>query len=373
MRVFAFTLMFAFANHTFSASLSNTQKLIQAINDSQSDNPPKIEDVLSYIGDERDPANINVRGNRGTTILMVAASSTLPVVLELLARGANVLLANKENVTPLFFAVMHNNILVTQALLDRGANIHRLDENKKNSALAIAAMNGNAAMVKLLIANGADVNHRNKNGKTPMYYAVKYDHLNVAKVLFHHDANITERDNLGRTWLIVAVSNGNTDVFLWLLEKAQREPAIFSDFVDAVDSLDCTALMYSAMEGYLHFIIFLMQNGANIHGSTSTEGTALDVAITYKEYSAAALLISCGVGCIFEHGNTHHLLPFTNIRKKNPMRMQAALDFAVDEKDLELLKAILFLNVKHSETLPEVAQRLHLNDALQMLTDDDLM
>ncbi len=53
----------------------------------------------------------------------------------------------------------------------------------KNSLYA-----GNEEMAKLLLSKGADVNAKDKDGKTPLRYALDYKHPNVASVLRQHGA-----------------------------------------------------------------------------------------------------------------------------------------------------------------------------------------
>ncbi|MDP7269522.1 MAG: ankyrin repeat domain-containing protein, partial [Pirellulales bacterium] len=59
--------------------------------------------------------------------------------------------------------------------------------------LHIAAKEGKMETIELLIASGADVNAKDKNGETPLDYAISTDHTVIADLLRKHDGK-TKRE-----------------------------------------------------------------------------------------------------------------------------------------------------------------------------------
>jgi len=51
-----------------------------------------------------------------------------------------------------------------------------------------AAKQGFVHIIKFLLDKGADINKGNKNGNTPLHYAIGYNQLETVKFLAKHDA-----------------------------------------------------------------------------------------------------------------------------------------------------------------------------------------
>jgi ankyrin repeat protein len=50
------------------------------------------------------------------------------------------------------------------------------------TSLHWAAKKGHVRIVKMLCNNGADVNAKDLIGRTPLFFAIKYNHPDIAKV-----------------------------------------------------------------------------------------------------------------------------------------------------------------------------------------------
>jgi ankyrin repeat protein/N-acetylneuraminic acid mutarotase len=74
--------------------------------------------------------------------------------------------------------------------------------------LLLAVYDKNQAAVELLLKAGADVNARNKNGDTPLHYAVGNSQRELAELLLANKADPNERNNAGKTPLDLAKSQG---------------------------------------------------------------------------------------------------------------------------------------------------------------------
>ncbi|XP_060899664.1 ankyrin repeat and SOCS box protein 10 isoform X1 [Labrus mixtus] len=115
------------------------------------------------------------------TPLHVAARNGLPDHVDLYLRyGAAVDKENDEGLTPLNAACsqpqelreLQHYFTVCQMLLGAGANVHTMDQDKRNP-LHMACKNVNPDIVDLLLASGACVNDMDYGGEAPMHNVLK--------------------------------------------------------------------------------------------------------------------------------------------------------------------------------------------------------
>nr|XP_020505192.1 ankyrin repeat and SOCS box protein 10 [Labrus bergylta] len=115
------------------------------------------------------------------TPLHVAARNGLPDHVDLYLRyGAAVNKENDEGLTPLNAACsqpqelqeLQHYFTVCQMLLGAGANVHTMDQDKRNP-LHMACKNVNPDIVDLLLASGACVNDMDYGGEAPMHNILK--------------------------------------------------------------------------------------------------------------------------------------------------------------------------------------------------------
>jgi ankyrin repeat protein len=59
-----------------------------------------------------------------------------------------------------------------------------------------------------LLTAGAEVNHANNKGKTALYVAAKFGHLEAMQALLTAGANVNHASNTGKTALYVAAEEG---------------------------------------------------------------------------------------------------------------------------------------------------------------------
>ena len=96
-----------------------------------------------------------------------------------------------------------------QLYLDSGGDVDRRDEKMNWSLLHYAAEDCNPEIIRLLATRGANVNARDKDGWTPLHWAVESDmdaasqqgrrasELPTVKALIEHGADITAEANDG--------------------------------------------------------------------------------------------------------------------------------------------------------------------------------
>lgn len=127
-------------------------------------------------------ANINQTNALGEQALQLAAWRGQTKALEwLLAHGATV---NREGKawSALHYAAFAGHDGVVKLLLGKGANINALAPNQ-SSVLMMAVREGHEQLVKDLLSAGADPRVSNDWGDTALTWAMRYQHLTIAKLV----------------------------------------------------------------------------------------------------------------------------------------------------------------------------------------------
>ncbi|MDO8990029.1 MAG: ankyrin repeat domain-containing protein [Sideroxyarcus sp.] len=134
--------------------------------------------------------------------------------------------------------------------LDCKINIDTRDE-RRWTALTIAAFNGREALTSMLIRQGANVLVKDVRGYSPIHWAAYNGHANIIKLLIVNGADVNAASQQGWTPLIAAAMNGHLSA--------------------------CGALI---------------AGGANINSSTSDGWSALQKACSHKRHDVVKLLLS---------------------------------------------------------------------------------
>lgn len=177
-------------------------------------------------------APINARNLAGATALYYAAEGGhTPVALRLIERGADVKLAGRSGISPVAAAAYAGNAAIVEALLARGADERALDETGK-PPIVYAAAKARLDIVKRLLARNIDVNARYPNDLTLLMWASGPDEkvpevqaIKVVSCLLDAGAQIDDRDDRGRTALMIAAEGGHAEIANLLLARG-ADPAL---------------------------------------------------------------------------------------------------------------------------------------------------
>jgi serine/threonine-protein phosphatase 6 regulatory ankyrin repeat subunit B len=158
-------------------------------------------------------AEVNAKGNDGSTPLIAAAQKGHKEVMQLLiAKGADANIQGKDG-SALTAAANNGQGQVVQYLIDLKVNMNLIVDGPHyyGSPLFGAIHYNHGEVAKILISNGADINAGTDRGETPLLEATYRGLWDVAKILILKGATVNARDFLGFTPLSNAVRSGNKE------------------------------------------------------------------------------------------------------------------------------------------------------------------
>lgn len=161
---------------------------------------------------------------------------------------------NQNGQTILNSAILVNNYELAKALLETGKCDVTIPDAFDRTPLhnALTSNDIDFDIIKLLIEQGADPNSADKNGETPLFYAIRNccgleiieylaskgakldvvntnglnllnmitrDNVEIAKFLVENGADVNNKDNIGTTPLMSAAQNDLTNIVKYLIEQ----------------------------------------------------------------------------------------------------------------------------------------------------------
>ena len=137
--------------------------------------------------------NVNAGNERGFTPLHVAVlRGHLAIVQAILqVEGVNLNVRNIAGTTPLHWVCLDssNALLMTQALLEAGADPNAADSAEGNTPLYLAAQLDRIAVLEAMLDGGANPAVRNNDLDTPLHIACRYGRLDAAQLLMRRQGS----------------------------------------------------------------------------------------------------------------------------------------------------------------------------------------
>lgn len=219
--------------------------------------------------------------NEGRTALMYAAGSgNVPMAEMLLEKGDDVDKTDVKGRTALAYAAKNGNAEIIRLIRDYGADIYLADKDGKQPVV-YAIEQGNAEAFDLLTDGfmlfGSAVG---RNGKTVLMYAIEGGNVQILrKVMDRGLTTLNKKDRFGRTALMYLVGEGRPDMVRELIQKGAN--------VTARDNNGKTVLMYAAEGTAGVNMVTVLQNfwvdaNTNINMRDSDGKTALMYAVSGK-------------------------------------------------------------------------------------------
>jgi uncharacterized protein len=223
-------------------------------------------------------ASVDARDRLGARPLSHAAKSGhLQMVDLLLARGAPIDARNLAGATALFFAAEGSHISIAQRLIERGADVN-LAGRSGVSPIAAAAYAGNEIIFDALLAHGADERASDDTGKSPIVYAAARARFEIVTRLLARNIDVNARYRNDLTLLMWASGpyEGAPEA---------RAAKIVTSLLDAgahIDDRDDrgrTALMMAAEGGHAEIADLLLARGADISLTDKAGKRAADLTV----------------------------------------------------------------------------------------------
>jgi len=186
-------------------------------------------DVMKLLAkNNADASNIRVDG---ISALMTAAVGGHSEAVEiLLENGADPTVADNDALIPLMNAAENGTVATLKVILDHVDDsdyVNRVS-NTGFSSLVIASAHGHADAVEFLLDAGADVDAVHDNKVTALMYAAAAGHLDAMNMLIGKGkANLEFRHTNGGTALLEASTAGEYDAIVLLVESGSS-----ADFMD---------------------------------------------------------------------------------------------------------------------------------------------
>lgn len=154
----------------------------------------------------------------------------------------------------------------------------RIDEGYES---AIFYALENYENTNFLIQNGANVNQANAFGKTPLFYAIEFNRLDIIKLLLDNGANVNQKYINNNEKLALSANIGsNTPYFITFC---------------ALEHTSKNVLMHAAAYGNVEILKFLISKGANFNAVDDLGFNALDFALSAGKKENADYLKSLGL------------------------------------------------------------------------------
>jgi ankyrin repeat protein len=158
---------------------------------------------------------VDLKTGIGATALHFASRHGSPQIVSLLiTKGADVNALSENGLWPLDLAAKRGNAEIAAMLLKAGAKLNMENKESLLSPLHLAAAKGYGKIGAMLIEKGADVNRMDTAGRTPLYYAERYQHKAIASLLREKGAQADEKSKTAdRPWLNEPLAAGHAVVW----------------------------------------------------------------------------------------------------------------------------------------------------------------
>ena len=209
-------------------------------------------------------ANVNAPQADGMTALHWAVDhDDLEMTQALLAADANPTAKNLYAVTPLSLACTHGNAAIIGALLDRGADANTFLPGGE-SVLMTAARTGDLKSVQLLVKRGADPHAHERTGQSAIMWAAAEGHAEVVEELINAGADPNDSLPSGFNPLFFSVRAGKASVAQLLLNKGVDVNHVLKSTAGGKAPRKGTGTLMLAVEnGHFELAIRLVDAGAD--------------------------------------------------------------------------------------------------------------
>lgn len=235
--------------------------------------------------------NVNIRNADGTTPLLLAAFKRhWNCMSEIAKAGADLNEKDNHGFTALSYTLQNNVIEWTKLLLELGADINAPINSFNDTPLTYSLKTQKDQCIELLLERGADVNLSDKNGNTPLHFAVmksKDNSADFVDLLLQSGANIRAENHTEFLTPLMAASIRGSKYFIRLLLQAEPN-------VDHMSSKGYTAFYWAIQKRNLEAAELLKRSGADVNMKFTGGFTILRHAVDMEAYSMVKWLLKSG-------------------------------------------------------------------------------
>ena len=279
--------------------------------------------------------DVNTFDQAGYTPLMHACkNNNLEIIDDLINHNADVDIKNKNHISAITISI--NNPTIFKRLIPSSDDMEHLfiescraniteickaltnpkyinkRDQHKSTALHYAILNNNIKLTQHLLDNGADVNIKDKDGNTALHLSLH--HPDICKQIINHKPNKDLRNKLNETAWIKAYKNGGDIKNLLSLYD-----------IDTIDKKSETALHYAIQNEDHEMIDLLLEKGSNVNMKTYKLETPLHLATMNQDFTTVKKLL--------EHKPNN----INSVSKNN----KTPLFIAIENENLDLCKLLI--------------------------------
>lgn len=151
-------------------------------------------------------------------LIKAAEKNDVEKLNQLVKEGVDPNTFGKEHMTPLFWALGHQNKKAMKALLAVGADPNLKDPDG-DSPMAMVAGAKDIELIRILLEGGGDPDIKNDVGEPALFIAIGQKRIENVKILIDYGANINATDRSGTTPVMDAAILNQYHIVLFLLER----------------------------------------------------------------------------------------------------------------------------------------------------------
>jgi len=259
---------------------------------------------------------------------------------ELINKGADLKIKNKDGYTPLFLA---ENFDIVKLLIENGTDVNaRCSEmtsfyNYFQGYTPLHYFADNYNITKLLIKNGANINvkvseiNKYNPGYTSLHIAAENNNLSIALLLLDNKIDTTIKNNAGLKAIDIARNYGSNDVYFFLkdpekyrifaLYQAKQYQEIFNllknnkTLINLKNPAGNTLLHLCIKDNNLKVLTKLLKYKPNLNIKNNLGETALLKALFLGRLEMAKLLIETGADVNIADNDSYTPLYIAEIKK----------------------------------------------------------